>query len=1018
MKLKKYLYLLITTTAVGVTAGCNSGSNNGSNAAVANNNTSANSLSSISFKCTPYGGLVSITDNIPERMARGTTHKVEVKALCKSGNSFVVTGDTKFVVDNPNMLTIDKDFTLKALVGGNTYITYSYNAGDKFSRKVTVDAPAITDLSLRSDATAFNPGETIKVTAYAAFTDDKENGDLDPKVLTWASSDTSIATVDNGQVKLLKSGSVVISAKYLGKDAEYRVNVGSAILRSLEVTPNGASLDNHLKPEVQLRANALFSDGTKTAVDTSKLVCTSLDTRIVKFSSTENCLAQISDPKDVKIYSEPVDVTVGYEGKTGKITLRVQQVDVSELGIEVDADNLLPNSAPRKYKITANNTDVTNSLELVSSDPSVLAVKDHMIVPLKAGHAVLKVSYQFGSKIITKTKDVGVGDIEANLPNYIPRGSKYPVKVNVINAFGVTTDKTAQAQVVSSNPSVINVVDKNLVAGSSTGTAVITISLPNDSVKVTKEVKVVNGVIDSMKIIGLSPTMKQMDTANLSLKVEYKDGFSEVLAANEPGVYWSTTTSGIVSVDHYTGVLKAVGVGVGEVSASFGRDGEKAYARGSVNVTAADVARIKSYPSSVDIFKLQKINMKVNAFFADNSFETVTDKAVCKLVGSGGTGISVDAGCVINATGNIRSGQETLQVTYGKFSEDIPVKVSASFPEVKDIILSDVSGMMVRQSKKYSLTLEATDGKLYDATSSLDLNTSDASKLYSVGGNSGTLNAVAPGSVKLTVTYNGKKYVDRDVQVLNSKIISTKIDLVDSKNNVADKNYLMPHKEYTIKVLSCEDQNHFVLPAKDCAVNLTQKVDKGAANLSGMKLTPLLAGEVILHDSITDADYKLNVARIRNPEYETNGGSFSKPFTKLIISDEQAGNDNNVLAIDELGTMQALDEQGRYDVYKGFTKQSGGAANSVHWLDVYVNETNRPVPVHYQVEDVQFNKKIAYICEPKSGGFWQSRTEGVFTAAEFVDDAKKIRAYQDSKCTGGDYTKTVWHNGDAVRISK
>ncbi|MDD3267501.1 MAG: hypothetical protein PHC75_10030, partial [Burkholderiales bacterium] len=438
-------------------ASCNS--NSGSNT---NSDLKLDVLNGIvTSKCLLKGGIASLEDDIPKEIANGVIRQTHVILTCKNNARYDVTKSVKFTVNNTNILTIDKNKGITAKANGNTFIIYSYNGGDNIRRDISVTNATIKDFSLYTDATAFNVGEIIKIKAQALFTDDKTTNDLDPTILTWKSSDPHIASVDNGSIKLHAKGSVLITAHYKQLSAEYRININDAVLKDIVITPKqDIILDPLLNSDVEVGANAIFSDSSETPIDKDELKCSSSDNKVASF--VNGCLLELSENVTK---SQNINITVSYKNKATSKNVSISTGNISELRLELDGSNLLPNSSPRKYTIYAKSgssfIDATDNLALVSSDPSIIKVENGTIIPLKTGTVKLSTKYNANGKEILAEKNVTIGNVDVNFPEDFPKGSEYPISVKIINEHGMSIDKTNDAVITSDNTNVIQIIDKN-----------------------------------------------------------------------------------------------------------------------------------------------------------------------------------------------------------------------------------------------------------------------------------------------------------------------------------------------------------------------------------------------------------------------------------------------------------------------------------------------------------------------------------------------------------------------------
>lgn len=214
------------------------------------------------------------------------------KVTYKSSNENVAVIDA-----NGNITAVGKgEATITAKVGKNN-VTASFN--------VKVKAP-IKSIKIKGDNLSVNRKSSIKLDAII----DPEDTD-DNRTITWTSSDTSVATVDNnGNVKGLKEGTVKITASVLnGKFTDTKevsvkiVNVSSVELSNMSVTSGDSiNLIDYVKINPE---NATETDD-------------------ISYKSSNEKVATIKNGKLIGGYEGESDITVTVNGKsaTAKVTVK------------------------------------------------------------------------------------------------------------------------------------------------------------------------------------------------------------------------------------------------------------------------------------------------------------------------------------------------------------------------------------------------------------------------------------------------------------------------------------------------------------------------------------------------------------------------------------------------------------------------------------------------------------------------------------------------------------------------
>ena len=157
---------------------------------------------------------------------------------------------------NPSVATVENGM-VKAIKVGSTTITAK--AGDRTATcAVTVEATPVTSITLDKTTASLRAGQSIKLAATV------NPSDATDKTVTWTSSNPSVATVENGNVKAIKVGSTTITAKVGDKIATCSVTVEATPVMSITLDRTTASLK--VGQSVTLTATVNPSDATDKTV--------------------------------------------------------------------------------------------------------------------------------------------------------------------------------------------------------------------------------------------------------------------------------------------------------------------------------------------------------------------------------------------------------------------------------------------------------------------------------------------------------------------------------------------------------------------------------------------------------------------------------------------------------------------------------------------------------------------------------------------------------------------------------
>ena len=328
-------------------------------------------------------------------MVEGESRKVEVVILPQNASY----GSVKWVSSNNRIVSVT-DGTVSALAPGSAEIT-AIAGGIPGKSVVTVEAKQIPveAVHLSQESMELTEGDASQLTATVL----PENASN--KNVRWESTNTGVATVNNGKVTAVKAGSAAIKVitEDGNKTAECSVTVNAKVYPVTSVSLDKTSLTLTEGNVVQLTATVLPENATNKNVSwesTNTDVATVNDGRVVAYRAgsatikviTEdgNKTAECSVTVNAKVY--PV-TSVSLD----KTTLTLMEGDVSQLTATV-----LPGYATNK------------NVRWESTNTGVATVSNGKVTAVKKGSAKIRVITEDGNKtaecdVTVKLKTVNGG---------------------------------------------------------------------------------------------------------------------------------------------------------------------------------------------------------------------------------------------------------------------------------------------------------------------------------------------------------------------------------------------------------------------------------------------------------------------------------------------------------------------------------------------------------------------------------------------------------------------------------
>ncbi len=236
----------------------------------------------------------------------GATQQLTATTKDSAGN--VLTGRTiTWASSNAAVAAVSATGLASGVTAGSATITAT-SEGKSATASVTVANVPVASVTVSPATAGLLVGAT---TQLSATTKDSAGNALTGRTITWASSNTTTATVSaTGLVTAKAAGSTTITATSEGKSGTSTVTVTLAPVASVSVSPTSASLT--IGQTVQLTATPKDANGT------------ALTGRIVTWGSSNSTVASVSASGLVTgLTAGSVIVTATSEGKSGTVAVAV-----------------------------------------------------------------------------------------------------------------------------------------------------------------------------------------------------------------------------------------------------------------------------------------------------------------------------------------------------------------------------------------------------------------------------------------------------------------------------------------------------------------------------------------------------------------------------------------------------------------------------------------------------------------------------------------------------------------------
>ena len=502
--------------------------------------------------------------------------------------------------------TLNKD---SALI--NETVIYTFNEGEIASVTGRFENASYTLILAKASTEII-----INKTEITLLVDQSVSAEatLKPEVagnLTYTSSDSTIAIVENGKIIGLKEGNVTITVSFEGNEyytAAENKTIKVTVLKDASVSVNNDTIALSVGENFTIVATTSPEGLNVTyVVDDSGVVSVDENGVVTALKvGTATIVVKVSSNGYIE---NSTNVTVTVSKLSTNITLENETFELKVLDNISSGATLNPAGA--------------GSLTYVSNNESVAIVENGVIKARGAGTALITVLFAGNDKYEAaedKTIKVTVSKLSTNITL---ENETFELKVLDNISSGATLNPAGAGSLtyVSNNESVA-IVENGVIKARGAGTALITVSFAGDDKYEAAEDKTITVTVTARDA--------SVSVNNSTLDLKINDTFAIVATTSPEGlnVTYVVDDSGVVSVDE-NGVVTALKVGTATIIVKVGGDGY--YAENSTNISVTVRSNVNP-----PVFTLSKNKNVVALYSAKANYKVLVSKDG-KAVGAGET---------------------------------------------------------------------------------------------------------------------------------------------------------------------------------------------------------------------------------------------------------------------------------------------------------------------------------------------------------------------------------------------
>ena len=197
---------------------------------------------------------------VPSSVALQITQEVllEVRAFFSDGSELVVTDLALYRSDQPSVASVNGQGKIRAKKPGKTVVTATFE-GLSDTCQVEVLPANPVGIRVLPDSLTLQQGQSQQLVVWIDYEDGSQEDVT--AAASFVSSDANVASVEQGLVQALTTGSARIDVDHLGFQGECQVSVVPPVLESIQILPQEAHIG--LEDQLQFQVLGFYSDGSQ-----------------------------------------------------------------------------------------------------------------------------------------------------------------------------------------------------------------------------------------------------------------------------------------------------------------------------------------------------------------------------------------------------------------------------------------------------------------------------------------------------------------------------------------------------------------------------------------------------------------------------------------------------------------------------------------------------------------------------------------------------------------------------------
>jgi uncharacterized delta-60 repeat protein len=668
----------------------------------------------------------------------GTSLQYVATGTFSDGSTRNLTSSATWSSTNPGVATINATGRATGVSVGNTNIGASFG-GVSASTGLTVTNAVLTGITVSPTTATIPDGTTQSFRAIATFSDGT-NLELTGSDISWTSSNLGVATINAaGLATAVDPGTTTIRATSTSSPAisgTATLNVSAATLQSITVSPATASIARG--SQLGYTATGNYSDGT-----TRNL------TSAVTWTTGNGTIASIV-PGGLLTANNVGSTTVraSLNGVTSANADLTVTAAILQSIFVTPTNSVVPIGGVQNYQAIGFYSDGTQQVQTGgsvnwSSNPAVATINASGLATGVAEGTTTITATSSATPTISGTAVLNVTNAQLLTITVTPanptlnRGQTQSLTATGQYSDGSTRNITSLVAWSSVNPTIVSINSAGLATAANVGSTGVTATFAGRSG--STGVTVVAAILSRIEVTPNNAVVPVGGTQNFTAVGYYSDGTTQTLTA---GVTWSSSNTGVATINATSGLANAVAVGTATISATVGSVTGTAV----MNVTNARVVSVSITPTNSTIAAGTSLQYRAIATFSDGTNQDVTSSVtwtssvpgVATIDASGLARGVVPGGSIISAAvSGVTSNNANLTVTNAQI---VSLAITPTNPTVA-----------AGTTRQFRAIATFSDGSSQDVTTAGVTWASGTPGVATIDA-SGLATAVAVGSTTITAT--------------------------------------------------------------------------------------------------------------------------------------------------------------------------------------------------------------------------------------------------------------------------